>query len=208
MHLGQTASFLAIALNRPEPTVKMLSRLLREGNWVRKGPRGRNAPHLDSTALSNFLIAIMCCPDSPAVAMERLPHFVNLPLDGDTQNETTFGSGLSILLDRLAGETYEEMRDKNWSVSLYVDMSSAQITADPSEESEIAPEEHFFSALNRSQDDQPLKDILPFWGGIEFSSKLRSLTLFRIAKVILANAPDPLEEIGIEGRTLNQTEED
>lgn len=196
MHLGQTASFLALVLNRPEPTTKMLSRLLREGGWIRKGPRGRNAPHIDSTELSSFLTAFMCCPDSPAVAMERLPHFSNLPRDGEPGAKVTFGKGLAILLDRIAGETWDEVCAKHWSVSLFLDMSAANIIAEPPEESGISPEEHWFSAPIETSDDQPMKDNLPYFGGLETSSKIRALTLFRIAKVVLANEPDPLDEIG------------
>ncbi|MCE8548313.1 hypothetical protein KBY25_21070 [Ruegeria pomeroyi] len=195
MHLGQTASFLALVLNRPEPTTRMLSRLLREGEWIKKGSRGRNAPHIDGPELSSFLIAFMCCPDSPAVAMERLPHFASLPLDSETGTKATFAKGLALLLERLAKETWEEAQGKKWSVSLYVDMSAATISADPSEESEIAPEEHVFSALVEAPDDQPIKDALPYFGGLETSSKIRDFTLFRIAKVILAGEPDPLDEI-------------
>ncbi|MGY9045988.1 MAG: hypothetical protein ACKVKF_02680, partial [Rhodobacterales bacterium] len=195
MHLGQTASYLALVLNRPEPTTKMLSRLLREGDWTKKGPRGRNAPHIDSNELSSFLTAFMCCPDSPAVAMERLPHFVNLPLDTDNDTDATFGTAFSILLDRLAKETWDEVRAKNWSVSLYVDMSATTISADPYEGSDIPHEEHVFSALVHAPDDQPMKDSMPYSGGLEFSSKLRCFTLFRIAKVILAGEIDPLGEI-------------
>lgn len=195
MHLGQTASYLAEVFNRPEPTVKMLSRLLREGGFIKKGSRGRNAPHIDSNELSSFLIAFMCCPDSPAVAMQRLPHFASLPLDSEKNTDVRFDRALAILLDRLAGETWEEAREKSWSASLYVDMSAASITAQPVDESKIPPEEHMFSAWEGALNDQPLKETLPYFGGFESSCRIRDFTLFRIAKVVLADHPDPLPEI-------------
>lgn len=193
MHLGQTATVLADLLNRPEPKTKMVSRLLRENGWIRKGPRGRNAAHIDSMELAGFIIAFMACPDSPAVAMERLPHFAALPLEDAP--EVTFQKGLATLLDRISGEDWPDVRAKGWRTSLAVDMSNADILADPTEGSGVGAEAHYFSSLVTAPDDRPMIDSLPFFGGLQSFSKIDTLTLFRIAKMILADEPDPLEEI-------------
>ena len=195
MHLGPTASFLANALNRPEPSVQMLRRLLRENDKIKKGPRGKNSSHVDSATLSTFVIALMCCPDSPAVALSRLDHFAELRLDTETNTDATFSQELAMLLDRLAGETWDEAKAKNWQVIVSVDMSSAMIEADPHDGSDAAPEEHFFNSMMDARHDHAAIELLPYYGGLEFQSSIRCSTLFRIAKVVLANEADPLTEI-------------
>lgn len=191
MHLGQTASFLAEILNRPEPTSIMLSRLLRERGWMTKGPRGRNAPHVSSLELASFLTAYMCCPDSPAVAMDRLPHFFNLPLDSFENPEATFGQSFALLLDRLSQETWDDVFQKNWSVSLFVDASATKIAADPVGKNQHLSEEHVFTGVLNIPNDQPILESLPYHGGLEISTKMDCPTLFRIAKIVLAGEPDP-----------------
>ena len=195
MHLGQTAAYLAEVMNRPEPTIQIVARRLREFEWVRKGARGRNAPHLNSTELARFLIALMASPDSPALAMERLPHFAALPLDDDRERSGTFATALAMLLDRIAEETWEDVRAKNWGVTLTVDVSAASIWADPDEGSEVAPEEHHFTAMLTADPSAPLRDAFPYHSGLEELRTIRCHTLFRIAKVALADEPDPLDAI-------------
>lgn len=195
MHLGQTASFLAKVINRPEPTVQMVGRLLREGEWVKKGARGRNAPHISSRDLSNFLIALMCCPDSPAIAMERLPHFAGLPLDYEGQQRRTFSEGLSLLLEDMASKNWAKTKAKNWVVTVAIDLSSASMIASPADESEEFPEDHYFTSLIDAEADASAKDSTPFFGGLETTVALKCYTLFRIAKVVLAGTVDPLPEM-------------
>lgn len=193
MHLGQTAAYLAEVMNRPEPTVQIVARRLREHEWVRKGARGRNAPHINSMELARFLIALMASPDSPALAMERLPHFADLPLDDDGERSATFAAAFAMLLERIAKETWQEVQAKSWSVTLSVDVSAASISADVDEGSEVAPEEHHFTAMLTADPSAPLKDAFPYYSGLEELRTIRCHTLFRIAKVVLADEPDPLD---------------
>lgn len=194
MHLGQTATFLSGILNRQEPTVQMVARLMREKGWAPKGARGKHAPHIDDRSLANFLIAMMACPDAPSIAMQRLPHFSNLPLDRGGAEHITFAEALAVLLRRLAAETWQEAQVKGWCVILNLHFLSAEIVAVFEEDG--VREEHLFAPV--FDDERPAIDSMPYFGGLEVTSKVRGFTLFRIAKVVLAGDPDPIDEIRAE----------
>lgn len=197
MHLGQTATFLAAVMNRPEPTLKVVSRLLREGDWVRTGPRGRNAPHLTADELTSFLLAIMASPDSPAIGLERLEHFRNLPLEDDATGKATLGQAITLLLERLAKDSLKQSASKLWRVVLSVDLSIAMIGERFWDESgsEYIEKEHYFSALVNADPSEPVVKAMPFHGGMGIQISVPWFTLIRIAKVVLANEPDPLHAL-------------
>lgn len=195
MHLGQTASFLAHVFNRPEPTVKMLSRHLREAGWIKKGARGVNAPHTDSADLSAFLIAFLSCPDSPAIAMERLPHFHGLSLETDIEQSVTFGHAVATLLERIAGMSWERTKEESWSVSVAVDLSSATIAASPAENSDKKAEYHLFGSIVDGTDHLEFDDLLPYFGALKSTTTIDCLGLFHIAKAVLAGENDPLMDL-------------
>lgn len=205
MHLGQTASFLASVLNRPEPKTKMVARLLREGGHVRKGGRGPSAPHTNSQELASFLIAIMASPDSPSTGLERLPHFATLPLDPDVGKDMAFLDALALLLDRLSGETWEKVQAKHWHVTLDVGYSRAEILE--TFQTNEGPDEkaHTFAAFFRTPDDEPVISNMPYFGGLDFASSVGCSTLFRIAKVVLAGEDDPWPKIA--DALISETEE-
>lgn len=194
MHLGQTATYLATVMNRPEASLKLVSRLLREAGWVRKGPRGRNAPHLSADELASFILTIMCAPDSPATAMERLPHFHSLPLEDDETGKRTFGRGLGVLLARLAAESADEAERKMWRVVLSIDLSMAVIEERfwNKKDSEYDLVEHCFSALISANPQESVLNSMPFHSGMGIHISVPWFTLFRIAKTVLENEPDPL----------------
>lgn len=187
MHLGQTATFLAQVFNRPEPTLQMLARLLRDApeQWVKKGGRGRSAHHLESKELSNFIVAMMACPDSPAQALDRLPHFASLSPDPEAGHKSNFGDALAILLERLAAGDLRSACERNWRVTLAVDISSASIMEDHQTDDGRETKEHFFGFMT----------YMPYRGGLSCTVQLHWTTLFRIAKVVLANDSDPLDEV-------------
>lgn len=192
MHLGQTATFLASVFNRPESKMQMLARLLREdaGPWVPKGGRGRSAPHLDSRELASLIIAMMACPDSPAQALDRLPHFAALQAETDDGSKMSFLDAFSILLTRLATESWRDAMARYWSVLLSVDLSTATISETLTVDGEDLVKSHdFWPELKNDGHDRP------YWSGLSAMVELRWLTLFRIAKVVLANESDPLDEI-------------
>lgn len=191
MHLGQAADFLATVLSRSAPSVRMVSRILREGGWIEKGARGRNAPHLSPAEVARFLIALMCAPDSPTLASERLPHFLALSHE---KGQATFGEAVAILLERLARDDWQDAMARDWALNIAIDRSAATIReSHPAEEAE--PIYHAFGGLFTAPDDQPLRDAMPYFGGLEITVATDWLTLVRIAKVTLANEPDPVEEI-------------
>lgn len=194
MHLGQTAAFIAEVFNRPEASVLVVSRLLREGGWITKGPRGRNAPHLSADELAVFLLAVMCSPDSPATGMSRLPHFHQLRKEDDETGQQTLGKTLALLLSRIASETNDQARKKGWTISVSIDMSMAMVTElFPQPDGEESKQKvHHFSSLVGADPDTPIKEAMPFYGGLEFRVTLPWFTLLRIAKVVIANEPDPL----------------
>lgn len=194
MHLGQTAAKLAEILMMSEPTTRVVSRLMREAEWVQTGARGRNAPHLTSLELARFLIALMAS-ESPAAAVERLAHFAKLPIDSENGQKVTFEEALSILLDRLAKESWEEARAKDWSVTLDLAWSRATITTDPPESSGVSHEEHTFASYVQARDDDPAINSLPYFGGLERVAEVGLIALFRLAKMVLADDDDPLFEI-------------
>ena len=190
MHLGQAAKFLAEVLNRPASAVRTLSRVLREGGWIEKGARGRNAPHLSAQEMARFLIALMCAPDSPALAAERLPHFLALPHEGGR----AFDEVVAVLLERVAREDWRDARTKGWVVEISVDTSTGIIQENhPNAHEE--PIRHGFSVVGGAADDAPLRDAMPYFGGLMITVAADWLTLVRVAKVALAGEPDPLVEI-------------
>lgn len=201
MHLGPTSAFLAQVFNRPEPTLQMLGRLLRDSpdQWVKKGGRGRSGHHLESIELARFIVAFMACPDSPAQALDRLPHFAALLLDSDNGTSATFAEALAMLLERLATDDWASARERNWSVKIGIDLSTASITEDHDEEEDEDEDdktiEHYFSSLVAANDDAPMIDALPYHGGLRCTVEIGWITLFRIAKVVLANEPDPHDVI-------------
>lgn len=197
MHLGPTSAFLAQVFNRPEPTLQMLGRLLRDSpdQWVKKGGRGRSGHHLESIELARFIVAFMACPDSPAQALDRLPHFAGLLLDSDNGHQATFAEALSILLERLASENWKKARDKDWTVQVAVDISSASISEDHGTGDDVTTTEHYFSSLVGAKVDSPMSESLPYRSGLRSSVAVGWITLVRIAKVVLANEPDPMDEI-------------
>lgn len=191
MHLGQAADFLAHVLNRPAPSVRMVSRILREGGWIKKGARGRNAPHLSADELACFLVALMCAPDSPALSAERLPHFMALPHE---EGQATFGRAVAMLLDRLARDSLQDSCARNWAATIDIHHSAAMIGESPPEDAEDRIQHHF-GAILAAPDDKPLRDALPYAGGLEVSVTAHWLTLVRIAKAVLGNEADPINEI-------------
>ena len=197
MHLGQTATYLAELFNRPEPTLQMLARLLRDApeQWVKKGGRGRSAHHLTNVELSNFLIAYMACPDSPALAIERLPHFSSLQLQSETGHKATFGEAFALLLARLAGEKWTSAREKSWKVIIGIDMSTASICEDFEDGDEIRTVDHVFFPDFDADDDNAGQTLFPFYSGLGTTVQIDWFPLVRIAKVILAGEPDPHTEL-------------
>lgn len=194
MHLGQSAVHLAKVMGRPEPTLMIFARLLRNGGWIRIGGRGRSASHLSAEELSRFVIAIMAAPDSPAIGVDRMPHFYDLPLDDDRTPGMTFGRALAAVLDRLAAESGEEAARKEWHVMMSIPFSTALIVerfADD-EDGEPQREEHQFSSMVNADPHEPATACMPYYGGLDISVSLRWFTLFRIAKAVLGNEPDPL----------------
>lgn len=192
MHLGQTASYLAFVFNRPEPTMQMLARLLRDdqGQWVKKGGRGRSAHHLDSRELASFIIAMMACPDSPAQALDRLPHFAALQLDTDDGRKVTFQDALALLLTRLSRDPWKDAWERQWSVVISIDLSAAKISETSIFEDASEVIEHtFMPHLEHGGHDRP------YWGGLSVIVQVGVGTLFRIARVVLANEADPVDEI-------------
>lgn len=197
MHLGQTASFLAKVMNRPDPSMKMLSRLLRDSDRVRKGPRGRNAPHLNSEELAEFLIAFMASPDSPATGLDRLPHFRDLPLDAEDAKGRTFGQALAMVLGRLADESAKEAMRKAWRVTISIQHSAAVIEErlQDNETGGLVEVDHQFSSSIHADPNEPAIAAMPYYGGLDITVTLRWFTLFRIAKAVLGNEPDPLDAL-------------
>lgn len=197
MHLGQTATYLAELFNRPEPTLQMLARLLRDApeQWIKKGGRGRSAHHLTNVELSNFLIAYMACPDSPALAIERLPHFSSLQLESETGHKSTFGEAFALLLTRMAGEKWSNARDKSWKVIISIDMSTASICEDFDKDDESCTLDHVFFPDFDASDDNAGQSPFPFYSGLGTTVEIGWLPLVRIAKVILAGEPDPHAEL-------------
>lgn len=201
MHLGQTAAYLAKLFNRPEPTLQMLARLLRDSpeQWIKKGGRGRSAHHLTSKELANFLIAYMSCPDSPALAIERLPHFSGLLLDSENGHKSTFGEAFALLLERVAHDEWREAREKNWKVQIAIDISTASIREDFHGEScdpdEAQILEHIFYPDFDLDDAGEKPDPFPFYSGLATTVKLDWLPICRIAKVVLTTEPDPHDDL-------------
>lgn len=192
MHLGQTATFLASVFNRPEPKMQLLARLLREdpGTWVPKGGRGRSAPHLDGRELASLIIAMMACPDSPTQAYDRLPHFAALQTETDDGSTVSLLDAVARLLTRLSRDSWRDAMARDWSVLLSVDLSTARITETPTVDGEARVIEHdFCPEVKNDGHDRP------YWSGLSAMVQLHWITLVRIAKVALANEPDPLDEI-------------
>ena len=107
----------------------------------------------------------------------------------------TFSGALAMLLDRLAGETWEESWKLLWQVSLDVSFSRAEISEVHQSDDGPVTLSHVFAAYWVTPADVPATRDMPYFGGLEFSSSVRSLTLFRIAKVVLAGDPDPMPQI-------------
>jgi hypothetical protein len=168
-----------------------MSRLLREGGFVQKGARGKNAPHLSSRDLAHFLIAYLACPDSPTLAVERLPHFAALPYAQDGMAGVTFADALARLLDRLSKETWAEANACRWEVRIRVNYSYAAIMEAHGENEVVHP----FSSLHASPPERDMRDYLPYAGGLNQTHELTAFTLYRIARVILGNVADPMDEI-------------
>lgn len=197
MYLGQTATYLSELFNRPEPTLQMLARLLRDApeQWIKKGGRGRSAHHLTSAELSNFLTAYMTSPDSPALAIERLPHFSGLQLDSENGHKSTFGEAFALLLDRISVEGWTQAREKAWKVTIAIDMSIASISEYFSEDGGGDTVTHVFLPDVGFDDDSAGQPAFPYHGGLATTVEIGWFALVRIAKVILAGAPDPADEI-------------
>lgn len=197
MYLGQTATFLAQVFNRPEPTLQMLARLLRDSPepWVKKGGRGRSAHHLDSREVAHFIIAMMSCPDSPAQAVARLPHFASLRLDEEGEQTRSFVEGVDLMLTRLASGDWIAAKKKNWSVTIAIDLSSASISEKVAVMGEDQVIEHLFFPASFEDIYQPIENTRPYRSGLSTTVKIEAVTLFRIAKVVIMNEADPLDEI-------------
>lgn len=198
MHLGQTATNLALIFNRPEPSTKMVSRLLREGDYTQKGARGRNAPHLSSRELSDFLTALMCSPDSPATGVERLAHFREMRELDSQESNRTFGVGFARLLERLAASTLQDAVSERWQVTIDVSSSAASIQGRPIErpvDESHFEEEYLFAALFSSDGDEPVEQVFPYLSGLEQITRIGWRDLYRVSKVVLGNEDDPLDDI-------------
>lgn len=176
----------------------MLARLLRDApeQWVKKGGRGRSAHHLDSRDLACFIIAMMACPDSPALALDRLPHFAALPYDSKKKShKATFAEALALILQRIAREDWEAAQGKDWSVKVAIHTSTALISENFGEGEDASTVEHYFSSLVDAAPDEPMKNAVPYYSGLSCIVEIDCITLFRIAKVVLENEADPLGEM-------------
>ncbi len=206
MHLGQTATYLADVLNRPEPKMKMFARLLREAEHVEKGGRGKSAPHMSAKSLAAFLIAIMASPDSPATGVGRLTHFAKLLCDPKKKKDATFQDALALLLERLKSETWDEVEERSWTVAMRIGFSSAEIVEWLGPEDDRQERSYSFLSSWTSDDNVPAIQNMPYFGGLDVSSSMDCITLFRIAKVILADEEDPLPEIVLKPFPLTEPE--
>lgn len=191
MHIGQASIFLAEVMRRPASTSKNMSSGLRMHGYLRTGARGRHAPHLTSDELSHLLIGYLVAPDSPALALRKVPHFASLPIDSDANPYMTFAPALALLLDRLSKEDAEKAKACDWEVAVALDISCASIR----EYVDGVEMVHFFSSLARPVSDTEFRDDLPYASPLRETRSMSWITLYRVARVVLAKQPDPIDEI-------------
>ena len=184
MHIGQALNLVAGALAIPEPTMKMVGRIIRDNGYVNSGPRGRNAPHMTFLEVARMIIAATVS-ESPAQGVDRLPHYAALPLVTDHGPEgMTFEKALALLLERLAEEDSATIYERRWTVEINVTYSWAVIETSRHETDRNSPEMHIFSENDGGDLSKPWIDQikLPYFSPVERTVKLSFLPLAVIAK--------------------------
>jgi hypothetical protein len=200
MHINQAADFIAIALNRPAPTMRMIARMGKVAGYLRSGARGVNAPHMNAHDLASFIIMLMSAPDSPAAGLARYEHFSKLAWhdeDGNPKTEISpnFHMGLVLLLEKIAEQTFEVAESKHWNVTLSLNISRATIYEqfpDAAEDEDHERTHWFWKVVDDPK--RPAINYMPYFGlGVEVELSL--LPMFRMCKVILKGEDDPLPHI-------------
>lgn len=183
MHIGQVAKMLSQELSIKHSAVEAVAQRLRDAGHIRKGARGRNAPHITDLETARLLIALMSS-ESPAGAAQRCEFFASLPLQPRvsafpsswTLNEDrdTFEQHLAALLRFLRLEP-EQSSAVYISMEIYLGM--AEIVYDDTPRIE---DQHFHTRFEAPV-ELPFEDRHPYLSGVHRIAQIVGPALAKIA---------------------------